>query len=140
MNAVIKQYLCHFCNYVQDNWVQHLPLAQLAINRRDATSTGVSPFFLDHGYNIEPLEIEQIQGPLYSEDLACTPKEQGEHITLKLKETLYIAISELAAAQQRQEEYSNHYHNVAPKYKVNQKVWLDLQNIQTNHPSKKLDS
>jgi transposase InsO family protein len=140
MNAVIEQYLRHFCNYAQDDWVQWLPLAQLAINGRDAASTGVSPFFLDHGYNVEPLEIERLEGPPRPDDLARTPKERGERIALKLKDTLHMAISELAAAQQRQEEYSNRYRNAAPKYKVNQKVWLDLRNVRTGRPSKKLDS
>jgi hypothetical protein len=35
-----------------------LPLAQLALNRKDATSMGTSAFFLDHGYKLEPLDIE----------------------------------------------------------------------------------
>ena len=33
-------------------------MAQIAINGRDATSTGVSLFFLQHGYNVDPLQLE----------------------------------------------------------------------------------
>ena len=59
MNATVKEYLRNFCNRIQDNWVDLLPMAQLAINGRDAAATGVSPFFLDHGYHVEPLEIDE---------------------------------------------------------------------------------
>jgi hypothetical protein len=35
-------------------------MAQLTINSQDAMSTGVSPFFLDYRYNIELLEIKEL--------------------------------------------------------------------------------
>ncbi len=51
MNQVLEEYLRHFGNYYQDDWDQNLPLAQAAVMTRDAASTGVSPFFLTHGYH-----------------------------------------------------------------------------------------
>ena len=42
MNAVIQEFLRNFCNYHQDDWAPLLPAAQLAINGRDATSTGIT--------------------------------------------------------------------------------------------------
>jgi hypothetical protein len=41
--------------YTQEDWAEHLPSAELAINNRNATSTGVSPFFMMHGYNVDPI-------------------------------------------------------------------------------------
>jgi hypothetical protein len=57
MNATIEAYIRMFCNHAQTNWVSLLPMVQLAINKRDAASTGISPFFLDHGHNIEPIQL-----------------------------------------------------------------------------------
>jgi hypothetical protein len=45
-------------------------MAQLAINSRDAASTGVSLFFLDHGYDLEPLDIEGLDIGFNPEDMA----------------------------------------------------------------------
>ncbi|KAF7171748.1 hypothetical protein CNMCM5623_004040 [Aspergillus felis] len=48
--------------------------------------------------------------------------------------------SELAAAQQRQEEYLNYSRAAAPHYAVNLKVWLDLRNVRIDRLSRKLDA
>jgi hypothetical protein len=45
----------------------------------------------------------------------------------------------MANAQQDQERQANRLHNVAPAYRVGNKVYLSLRNIQTNKLSKKLD-
>ena len=59
MNATIELFLRSFCDHTQSNWASLLPMAQLAICSRDAASTGVSPFFLDHGYHVEPFQLEE---------------------------------------------------------------------------------
>ena len=46
----------------------------------------------------------------------------------------------MAKAQQDQELQANHSRNVAPAYKVGDKVYLSLRNIRTERPSKKLDA
>jgi hypothetical protein len=45
----------------------------------------------------------------------------------------------MAAAQQRMEESANRHRDAAYTYQVGDKVWLDLRNIRTDRPSKKLD-
>lgn len=140
MNATIELFLRSFCNHSQSNWAFLLPMAQLAICGRDAASTGVSPFFLDHGYNVETLQLEEnVEVDLSAPDLG-TMRERGERIVAKLKGALDIATTELAIAQQRQEDYSNRRRSAAPEYRVGEKVWLDLRNIRTERPSKKLGS
>lgn len=59
MNTTIQEYLRAFVDFAQDDWSQSLYIAELAINNRDAASTGVSPFFLMHGYHVEPLGVVQ---------------------------------------------------------------------------------
>ena len=65
--------------------------------------------------------------------------QKGEAIVSKLRDTLTWAQSLMAAAQSLQKEYVNHYCQAAPAYKVGDKVWLDLQFINTDQPNKKLN-
>ena len=44
-NQVLKMYLWHYINHTHSNWVQLLPVAQLAINQYRSDSTRESPFF-----------------------------------------------------------------------------------------------
>ena len=57
MNATVKAYIWNFCNYAQNDWALRLSIAQLAISNHDSASTGMSPFFLDHGYHLEILDL-----------------------------------------------------------------------------------
>ncbi|KAK1920526.1 hypothetical protein P3342_008287 [Pyrenophora teres f. teres] len=42
MNSVWEAYVRAFISWSQDDWATYCPMAQIAINGRDATSTGVS--------------------------------------------------------------------------------------------------
>ena len=46
----------------------------------------------------------------------------------------------MALAQQAQEEYANKTRGQSVSYKVGDKVWLNLKNVRTDRPSKKLDA
>jgi len=50
-NQTLKQYLCVYCNYQQDNWSKLLPLAEFAYNNALSATTGVSPFFANKRYH-----------------------------------------------------------------------------------------
>jgi len=50
-NQTLKQYLCVYCNYQQDNWSELLPLAEFAYNNAPSATTSVSPFFANKGYH-----------------------------------------------------------------------------------------
>jgi len=49
INHEVAQYLRMYVNYHQDDWSEWLPLAQFALNNHASTSTGESPFYLNHG-------------------------------------------------------------------------------------------
>ena len=51
INQIVDTYLRHFINYDQDNWTQHLPLAEFAYNNATHSSTTVSPFFANKGFH-----------------------------------------------------------------------------------------
>ncbi len=48
-NQVLETYLWHYVNQTHSNWVQLLPVAQLAINQHCSDSTKESPFFANFG-------------------------------------------------------------------------------------------
>jgi len=50
MNQTLKQYLCVYYNYQQDNWSELLPLAEFTYNNALSATTSVSPFFTNKGY------------------------------------------------------------------------------------------
>lgn len=131
----VKSYLRKFVNYAQDDWVQHLPSAELAYNNHDAATTEMSPFFLSHGYNLEPLNLTE--EPRQASDRS--PVQQAENIVSKLRDSSNWAQSALATAQQRLEDQANRSREPATQYQPGEKVWLSLRNISTDRPSRTLD-
>lgn len=51
VNSVLNQYLRVYCNFLQDNWVQLLPLAEFAYNNSIHSATMVTPFMANYGIN-----------------------------------------------------------------------------------------
>jgi hypothetical protein len=122
---------------MQDDWVDWLPVVQLALNGRDSTTTGVSPFLLSHGYPLRTVDpLTDIAAP----ENPRSPIQKGEAIVAKIKAITEWAQSEMAKTQQDQELQANRSRNVAPAYKVGDKVYLSLRNVRTDRPSKKLDA
>lgn len=136
MNQNVEVYIRIFCNYAQDNWASLLPMAELAINNHDATSTGVSPFFLAHGYHLNPLQIDDEE---IHERPGESPVVKGERIVRKLRDATEWAQSAMATAQQAQEDITNRTRQQNPSFRVGDKVWLDLRNVKTMRRNKKLD-
>ena len=52
INQTLKQYLCIYCNYQQDNWSKLLPLIEFAYNNALSATTSVSPFFTSKKYHL----------------------------------------------------------------------------------------
>ena len=49
-NQEVERYLRLFCNKRQDDWVDHLPAAEFALNSRVHAGNQYSPFELIYGY------------------------------------------------------------------------------------------
>jgi len=137
-NQVLEAYLSAFVTYTQDDWAEHLPSAELAINNRNATSTGISPFFMMHGYNVDPIQIdEDLEGQ--NGRARLSPVASGELVVKKLKDARDWAEAAIAVAQQPQEQHATRHRQPAIQFKVGDKVWLNLKNVKTDRPSKKID-
>jgi transposase InsO family protein len=137
MNQTLETYLRIFVNWAQTNWKSWLPLGELAINIRDAASTGVSPFFIMHGYHMNPIEVHEEQ---LSSEKGDSPIQRADKVVRQLKNVAEWAQASMATAQQIQEETTNRSRQQAPSFSVGDKVWLDLSKIRTNRLSKKLDA
>lgn len=136
MNQNVEVYIHTFVNYDQDNWTSLLPMAELAINNHDAASTGVSPFFLSHGYHMEPLQLFEEMGPVQS---GKSLVQKVDQIVWKIKEATEWAQMAMAVAQQAQEETTNWKWQQSYDFKEGDKVWLNLKNVCTDRPCKKFD-
>jgi transposase InsO family protein len=136
-NQVVEHYLRCYTTHLQDNWASLLPAAMLAINNRNATSTGISPFFLTHGYDVDLLGLAGRREELRT--TGNSPVARGEAFVAKLKEAVEVAQAAMATAQERQEESANRARQVAEQFRVGDKVWLRLGNVKTDRPAKKLD-
>jgi hypothetical protein len=134
-NQGVEGYIRSYVDYFQERWAFLTAPAELAINNHDASATSVSPFFMSHGYHVEPVVLD--------EELRTTeprtPTEKGEAIVRKLAEVTEWAQASMATAQQTQEDQANRTRQQAPRFKKGDKVWLSLKNIRTKRPSKKLD-
>ena len=73
-----------------------MPLAELAVNNHDAASTGVSPFFLTHGYHVHPVELDDVEVPVREK---VSPIQRGEAIVRKLRDACEWAQASMAVAQ-----------------------------------------
>ena len=50
-NKVMKNYLRAYVSYLQDDWIDHLPIAEFAANNHVNESTRMTPFFADNGFH-----------------------------------------------------------------------------------------
>ena len=132
MNQEILAYLRAFVTYTQFDWKDLLPCAMLALNNRNSAALGMSPFFAEHGYHAEPIQlVDEIATP-------SQPAKRANVFVQRLREAQELAQAAMASSQSRMEEYANKTRNEAEIFKVGDRVWLNLKNIQTPQLSKKL--
>ncbi|KAI0996740.1 hypothetical protein K3495_g11442 [Podosphaera aphanis] len=134
MNQEVLANLRSFTSYSQFEWAKMLPAAQLALNNRDSSVSGLSPFFSEHGYHAEPIELKA------SSNITprTKPAKLAENFVARIYEAQEYAAAAMASAQQQMEERANRSRHPAPVFRKGDKVWLNLKNIQTPQPKKKL--
>jgi hypothetical protein len=132
VNQVLEQYIRIFCDYQQSNWFDILPLAEFAYNNAKHSSTEVSLFFANYGFNPK-CQLKLIN----STGQAINPT--AEHIVEKYKKIHKEITEHLKEAQEKQKKYYDINHKEAPPFAVGDLVWLSRRNITTTRPSSKLD-
>ena len=142
MNAIVETYLRAFCDWNQADWKHHLGMAKIAITAREARSTKMSPFFLQHGYNVDPVQIAVQYGPQNRPQSRQVKQdhEKAEAIITKLRQSINLAQAYIGEAQQEQEKQANKTRQQPPQFKTGDRVWLRLgDHFRTKRPSRKLD-
>jgi hypothetical protein len=128
LNQEIEQFLRIYVNYQQNNWAEWLAIATFNYNDKIHSSTGQSPFFLNHGYHprkgIEPGKVQNLGAKEFVDRL-----EEARNNARKALEKM---------SEQMKQAYDSH-RSEAWEYAVGDRVWLDAKNIPTRRPSKKLD-
>ncbi|KAI0992596.1 hypothetical protein K3495_g15589 [Podosphaera aphanis] len=131
VNAILEQYLRGYCNYQQDNWHDFISMAEFSYNNSVSTSTKVSPFFANYGYN------PRYQILTRSNHIPKIIEIQKFQHQLKSLESFIKA--EIRYAQEVAAENSNLSRLPPPVFREGERVWLLRKNIATTRPSNKLD-
>ncbi|SLM35309.1 reverse transcriptase domain protein [Lasallia pustulata] len=92
LNQTLEQYLRNYMNYQQDNWVELLPVAQLAYNTAKNATIGCTPFYANYGFEADVKNVPRGLQPIAqkakvkAEDLANRKKgpslEEGDKVYL----------------------------------------------------------
>jgi hypothetical protein len=127
-NKAIEQYLRHFISYRQDNWEPLPPTAEFAYNNNTHTSTGVSPFFANYGYNPN-------FGGIPTTDQCLPSVEQRLKWIAEAQDKLKAS---LALAQESMKRQFDRGVKPTPNWNVGKEVWLSSKNVSTTRPSLKL--
>ncbi len=136
MNQNVELYIYTFSNYSQNNWASLLLMTELVINNHDFVSTEVSSFFLSHEYHMKPLQLLEKLKPVWS---VKSSVQKADQIVQKIKEVTEWAQMTMTLTQQIQKEMMNWKRQQSYNFKKEDKIWLNLKNIHTDHLCKKFD-
>ncbi len=119
-NRTLEEVLRAFVHPRQDDWEDHLPLVEFAINNSVSPATGYTPFFLNYGRHPRVFldhAMPRIATP--------TAKERIQ----QLRESLDDARTLLQEAQNRLVNQEDKHRRAPPAYKVGEKVMLSTANF-----------
>jgi hypothetical protein len=131
MNQTIEQYLRIYSNYQQNNWADHLAVAEFAYNNARQATLKCTPFFANYGFNPRFSFNPQ---PTINSDAAPAAQLTAERLR-NLHDDL---VEKIKKSQNDQARYYDTKHKRI-EFAVGDKVWLRAVNIKTQRPSKKLD-
>lgn len=138
-NGTMEQYLRAHVSYLQDDWVDWLPMAEFTANNAPSATTQVSPFYANYGFDPRMGFEPPLSQP---EDLSrhrLIQHQAAEDFATRMETINDCLRTEMQYAQSVYEDQANSSRAPAPAYKVGDKVWLNTRNIHTERPSKKLD-
>ena len=133
INGVIEQYLCSFVNYLQDDWLDWLLLAELVGNNTESETTKITPFFANKGF-YPRLGVEPTRPPTNANEL------NADGFVTCMGDIQNILQGHMLLAQADHEKHANRHRGTAPQYKESDLVWLDTWNLFTKRPCQKLEN
>lgn len=128
-NQVLEHYLRAYVNQRQDDWPQLLPAAAMAYNNSKHASTKMTPYQAFAGFHPRMPFDEEIKP---SENSEVSKRIEG------IQQARDLLKKNLENALEFQAKYYNQKHT--PKeYAIGDEVLLQMKNIRTVKPSKKMD-
>ena len=97
MDQTLKQYLCIYCNYQQDNWSELLSLTEFAYNNAPSATTSVSLFFANKGYHLNIIVHPKCN----------IASSQAHNYAIDLNESQSTLKAEIYMAQQHYQKSAN---------------------------------
>ena len=130
VNQALETYLQHYINKTHSNWVQLLPVAQLAINQHRSDSTKESPFFANFGQHAN----------IGMPSRASPNTEKALQHNKLLRQTHTMMRHYLQETSERMQHQIDKKLKMAPQLKKGDKVYLLTRNWRTKKlRTKKLD-
>jgi hypothetical protein len=134
----VEQYLRHYLDWNQDNWVELLPMAQYAMNNAKNATTGITPHFANLGRN--PRMNWRI---LPAEGRSESALMQVSHL-----DVLHQSIAkDIRWAEEKMKFYYDKKREDTPQLEEGERVYLLRRtmgqkkfNIKSKRPSNKLDA
>jgi hypothetical protein len=122
-------YLRTYTSYQPDDWANLLPITEFAYNNAPHSATQISPFFANYGYN-----------PRTTLSLDVSVPDPAAHDFSQSLSSLHNYCREqVQVAQAQYQVPADRRRLAALDWSVGDKVWLNVKNITTKRPSKKLD-
>lgn len=137
-NKVMKNYLRAYVRYAQDDWVDHLPDAEFAANNHVNVTTGMTPFFADHGYH--PQTGCEPPGTFNSTISGKAELLQADKIIEKQNAIREWLIDHITSAQADQARHANKTRTPHPEYKIGDLVYVNSKDFTTQRQSRSLSS
>ena len=139
-NAIMKHYLQAFINYMQDDWAKWIPGAEFAVNNVLSAITLASPFLANSDQN--PHLRSKPPEPLATD---LTAQQQIklldiENFTKKIEDLTEHLRVEMLIAQAVYEFSVNRSRCPYSHYFIEDKVWLNVKNLNTACPAVKLNN
>ena len=124
INASMEEFLRVHVNYLQDDWVQYLSLAEFAANNQASAATGASPFYATSGNNPRvDFELDiRVDNPLEAQAQEAARRLANIHSHLWIQ---------MQYTQAKYIENSDAHRQPAPSFQPGDLVFLDTRNIQT---------
>jgi fido (protein-threonine AMPylation protein) len=90
-NQSLKQYLRHYVNNIQNNWVSLLSMAQLALNAKVSDIIKMTPFFVNFGKesNLFNQERKHLAAQLAIERVATLKKIHDNITSMQIRSAKY---------------------------------------------------
>jgi len=115
MIQTVEQYLRHYLDFNQDNWVEILPMAQFAINNSRNATTHEAPHFANLGRHPRMTwnRIERDHG-----------SEKAMVMATKLEQLHSQIAKDIEWAEDRMKQYYDRRRKDAPDLQVGERVYL----------------